>query len=64
MVSKEDDDTTSEGGLSSDEDVGSLHSTSGDVVAGCRRLPDVASLDHERRLQRIATTGGGKPSVM
>lgn len=30
----------------------------GNVIAGCRRLPDVSCLEHERKLQRIATTGG------
>ena len=37
----------------------SVSTTACDVVAGCHRLPDAATLDHERRLQRIATTGGG-----
>ena len=39
-------------------EVDSPHSDKGDVVAGCQRLPDAAGLEWERRLQRIATTGG------
>lgn len=56
---KNEDGVEAECSRSSDED-GDVHSTAGDVVTGCRQLPDVASLDHERRLQRIATAGGGE----
>ena len=49
---------TAEGSLESEGEE-EVHSTAGGVVTGCRRLPDVASLDHERRLQGIATAGGG-----
>ena len=46
------------GSPSSNEDDDDVISNSGDVVAGCRRLPDASTLDYERRLQKIATTGG------
>ena len=51
----EESDLEEEG--SSTDDV-TPSTTACDVVAGCHRLPDAATLDHERRLQRIATTGG------
>ena len=52
-----DEESGSEGEGGSPDDV-TLSTTACDVVAGCHRLPDAATLDHERRLQRIATTGG------
>ena len=55
-------DSESSGEAATDDDDGdgaSELSESCGVVAGCRQRPDVACLDHERKLQRVATTGGG-----
>ena len=52
-------ESENEGDLPESEDDDDVASTAGDVVTGCRRLPDASTLDCERRLQRIATTGGG-----
>ena len=30
-----------------------------DVVRACHRLPEASALEEERRLQRVATRGGG-----
>ena len=59
-------DSESSGEAASDDDDGdgaSEQSESCGVVAGCRQRPDVACLDHERRLQRITTTGGWRKTL-
>ena len=53
------DSGSEDGGVSPSSDDDDVVSTAGDVVASCRRLPDASTLDYERRLQKIATTGGG-----
>ena len=54
------DSGSEDGGVSpsSDDDDDDVVSIAGDVVASCRRLPDASTLDYERRLQKIAITGG------
>lgn len=60
-----DDVTTILAEGSQESEDGEVPSSAGGVVAGCRQLPDVASLDHERRLQGIATAGGrGDPWLL
>ncbi|CAI8032404.1 RRP15-like protein [Geodia barretti] len=51
------DSGSEDGGVSPSSDDDDVVSTAGDVVASCRQLPDASTLDYERRLQKIATTG-------
>ena len=42
----------------------SIYSEADNIVRSCHRLPDASSLDDERTLQRIATTGGRRDEVI
>ena len=55
----EEEEEEEEGKSPDDDSNDDTSSVAWDVVAGCHRLPDASTLEQERRLQRIATTGGG-----
>ena len=42
----------------------SIYSEADDIIRSCHRLPDASSLDDERTLQRIATTGGRRDEII